>query len=196
MQSIFEINMSTNTGYQENCTINDTKRTIFKTLSLRYSMFFLLKTNAWLGSSGFQDLFGTKKYGYSVSAKSDDFCPRLRKLDILPNQILQRSYRAGVWRLSHRHSPNLPYSFGVFLWSRGGLVNAHGLCPRREESPAQRRVGAVATQNQFGSADCTTQVYSPTFFSTGTFQVHQVRRAVTGEPTLLKQGRFVEWLYE
>ena len=72
------------------------------------------------------------------------------------NQTLYWSYRFGVWRLSH--------------W----------LCPRREESPAQKIVGATAAQNQFASAVCTTQVYSdgwnqwklfaaPSFLCTGTF---------------------------
>ena len=57
---------------------------------------------------------------------------------------------------------------------------SHWPCPYREESPAQRIVGATAAQNLFVSAVCTTQVYShgenqwklfaaPIFLSTGTF---------------------------
>ena len=37
---------------------------------------------------------------------------------------------------------------------------SYRLCPGEEESPAQRKEGATAAQNQFGSAACTTQVYS------------------------------------
>ena len=34
-------------------------------------------------SSGFHDLLDTKNHSYSISAQSYDFCPHLRKLDIL-----------------------------------------------------------------------------------------------------------------
>ena len=69
----------------KNCTINEPKRSIFKKLSLictRYLLFWFIHS-ACLGSSGFQDLFGTKNHGYSISGQIYDFCPRLRKLDIL-----------------------------------------------------------------------------------------------------------------
>ena len=52
---------------------------------------------------------------YSVSCSAALHMSAVQSL--APNQTLQQSYRAGVWRLSH--------------W----------LCPRREESPAQRKVG-------------------------------------------------------
>ena len=64
------------------------------------------------------------------------------------------------------------------------------------------KIEARAAQNQFGSAVCTTQVYSngwtewksfaaPSFNSTvfqdvPLYEVNQIRRATTGEPTVLE----------
>ena len=47
-----------------------------------------------------------------------------------------------------------------WMWSLGEVALGRVCDPHREESPAQRKVGATGAQNQFGSAASTTQVYS------------------------------------
>ena len=85
---------------------------------------------------------------------------------------------------------------------------SHWLCPCRVESPAQGKVGATATQNQFGSvasasASASASVQSrvesmeticssnfPLYRYLPLYKVHQIGRAATGnaagEPTLLE----------
>ena len=74
----------------------------FKTLSLFFTiyLFCCLEHYAWLGSSWFQDLFGTKKYGFSISAQSYDFCPCLAQLDNLDFTL---SHKGSIERASRVH---------------------------------------------------------------------------------------------
>ena len=61
------------------------KWSIFKTLSLNCMIFFNYDLNimhAW-GVVDLRVYLAQKNHGYSISAKSYDFCPHLRKLDNL-----------------------------------------------------------------------------------------------------------------
>ena len=122
------------------------KWSIFKALLLicTKNLLFWLEHYACLGSNGFQDLFGTKNYGFSILVQSYVFCSLLKKSDILDftlshalvkatkklydwKEFIFRNLRNIIWRLKTFDAPckssNLRYKLdGTRIFSLSVLL--------------------------------------------------------------------------